>query len=186
MNTNLKEKIHAKSDNIKVKTNNGKWYVIDTNFYWDENRTLYLIEHQTYGDETEHLIIDEDGEVVQGDVWNGFDDYDYVREEFFEGCKFERNLMSADLSECDLEHDVAFNLEVDSLEIAVAIGRDGKGNSPQYLYYIGSDKENDLHLEGGDVDENIEHTEFLKMTEVDMKIEMLRVLDVFKNAWTEK
>lgn len=36
--------------------------------------TVFLLEHETFGDETEHLITDDDFKLVLEDVWNGFDD----------------------------------------------------------------------------------------------------------------
>lgn len=56
----------------------GTWYSIDTQV---TDHSLYLLlEHEEYGDETEHLIIDHTGELILDDVWNGFDDLDYFLE----------------------------------------------------------------------------------------------------------
>lgn len=59
-----------KREGIKVKGHVGTWYVID------ERDGLYLLEHETYGDEAACVIIDGEGNLVMEDVWNGFDDYD--------------------------------------------------------------------------------------------------------------
>lgn len=64
----------AKREGIKVEGHRGTWYVIDEAEY--EGRTLYLLEHETYGDEAASIIIDSDGEVVLEDVWNGWLDYE--------------------------------------------------------------------------------------------------------------
>ena len=36
---------------------------------------VFLLEHETYGDETGCVIVDENGMLLVGDVCNGFDDY---------------------------------------------------------------------------------------------------------------
>lgn len=53
---------------IKVAGHRGTWYVID------EEGGLYLLEHETYGDEAACVIVDEEGNLIQEDVWNGFND----------------------------------------------------------------------------------------------------------------
>lgn len=43
------------------------------------NLKLYhLLEHLTWGDETCSIIVDDNGQLVLDDVWNGFDDMDYA------------------------------------------------------------------------------------------------------------
>ena len=71
-------RITADSDGIKVEGYRGKWYVIDSvAFVKDgEMHEAFLLEHETYGDETEGLIVDEDGKLLEDDVWNGFDDFE--------------------------------------------------------------------------------------------------------------
>lgn len=65
-------KIMADSKGIKIDRYRGKWYVIDTAI----NNTFkyFLLEHETYGDESACLIVDQDGKIIVDDVWNGFDD----------------------------------------------------------------------------------------------------------------
>ena len=63
-------------DGIKVKGHYGKWYVIDERDY--DGRTLYMVESETYGDEAAALIIDEDFNLVADEIWNGWDDYEYL------------------------------------------------------------------------------------------------------------
>lgn len=65
-------------EGIKVEGHRGTWYVIDEKEY--EGKTLYLLEHETYGDEAVCIIIDEDRNLVMSDVWNGFDDYEEAME----------------------------------------------------------------------------------------------------------
>ena len=65
-------------DGIKIEGRTGTWYSIETQV---TNHSLYLLlEHEEFGDETEHLIIDHTGELILDDVWNGFDDLDYFLE----------------------------------------------------------------------------------------------------------
>lgn len=68
-------KITEKSEHIRIEGWRGKWYVIDTMMDTKYGK-IFLLEHETYGDETEGLIIDENGKVICDDVWNGFDDFE--------------------------------------------------------------------------------------------------------------
>ena len=65
-------------EGIKVAGHRGRWYVIDEAEY--DGRTLYMVESETYGDEAASLIIDEDFNLVADEIWNGWEDYDYIRE----------------------------------------------------------------------------------------------------------
>ena len=67
-----------KKDNIRINGDVGTWYIIDEKEYKD--KTLYLLEHEDFGDEAGCLIIDKNYNVVMDDVWNGFDDYDYLED----------------------------------------------------------------------------------------------------------
>lgn len=67
------------SDKIRVDGYVGTWYVIETATFGGER--YFLVEHEKYGDETAHLILDEDGRLVLGDVWNGFDDLEEALED---------------------------------------------------------------------------------------------------------
>lgn len=65
-------------DGIEIQGWYGTWYSIGTQVI---DHSLYLLlEHEEFGDETEHLIIDHTGELILDDVWNGFDDLDYFLE----------------------------------------------------------------------------------------------------------
>lgn len=70
--------VNDESTGLKIDGHVGKWYAIDTKVYNGEN--VYLLEHETYGDESACLIVDENLTVLLDDVWNGFDDYDYYLE----------------------------------------------------------------------------------------------------------
>ena len=65
-------------DGIEIQGWYGTWYSIDTQV---TDHSLYLLlEHEEYGDETEHLIIDHTGNFILDDVYNGFEDLDYFLE----------------------------------------------------------------------------------------------------------
>lgn len=65
-------------DGIEIQGWIGTWYTINTQV---TDHTLYLLlEHEEYGDETEHLIIDHTGELILDEVYNGFDDLDEFKE----------------------------------------------------------------------------------------------------------
>ena len=61
-------------DGIKVEGHRGTWYVIDASDCPILKHTVFLLEHEQFGDEAAGLIVDEDFRVVLDDVWNGFDD----------------------------------------------------------------------------------------------------------------
>lgn len=73
------------SGHIRVEGHVGTWYVIDDGRFaltpdtadgkpLTIRRHLFLLEHETYGDEAACIIVDEDGKMVLDDVWNGFED----------------------------------------------------------------------------------------------------------------
>ncbi|MGL5712219.1 MAG: hypothetical protein ACRCX2_04315 [Paraclostridium sp.] len=61
-----------KKDNIVIKGHRGTWYVIGEDFY--SGYRVYLLEHEEYGDEAPCLIVNENLDIIQDEVWNGFDD----------------------------------------------------------------------------------------------------------------
>ena len=61
-----------KRDGIKIKGHVGKWYVIDETIW--NGAKVYLLEHETYGDEAACLIVNENLTVILDESWNGFDD----------------------------------------------------------------------------------------------------------------
>ena len=69
-------KITETSEHIKIEGWRGKWSVIDT---MEDTQygygKIFLLEHETWGDETEALIVDGNARVIFDDVWNGFDDF---------------------------------------------------------------------------------------------------------------
>lgn len=57
---------------MKIEGYRGTWSVIDSSYH--HGREVFLLEHETYGDETASLIVDRTGRIVLDDVWNGFMD----------------------------------------------------------------------------------------------------------------
>lgn len=65
--------IDLHSEGIEIEGYSGTWYVIDVQRIQD--RDLFLLESEIYGDEAACLIVDENRNVVMDNVHNGFDDY---------------------------------------------------------------------------------------------------------------
>lgn len=65
-----------KTENIKIYNHTGTWHVIDQTKY--NGNDVYLLEHGTWGDMTENLIVDKNLNILLDDVWNGFDDLEYL------------------------------------------------------------------------------------------------------------
>lgn len=72
--------ITRNSEHIKIEGYRGKWYVIDDTIY--NAQQWFLLEHETYGDETASLIVDCFGNVA-GETW---DDIRTGLEDCFEYC----------------------------------------------------------------------------------------------------
>lgn len=64
--------IHNDSDHIRVAGHCGTWYVIDETEV--NNKKFFLLEHEEYGDEAANVVVNQYGELIEEDVWNGFDD----------------------------------------------------------------------------------------------------------------
>ena len=83
-------KINSKSKTIKIDGYVGTWHVIGNRTYpvmvngRYEFTELFLLEHETYGDETESLIVNNAGRILMSDVWNGFGDVDELDEITYE------------------------------------------------------------------------------------------------------
>ncbi|MDR0818760.1 MAG: hypothetical protein LBN43_04220 [Oscillospiraceae bacterium] len=61
--------ITRNSEHIKVAEHTGKWYCIDE--YETGGQRFFLLEHETYGDETEHIVVDETGFKIFGEMYDG-------------------------------------------------------------------------------------------------------------------
>lgn len=70
---------------IAIDGREGTWYVIDEGDFiltpdTDDGQPLtihahlFLLEHEQYGDEVAHIIVDDSGSLILEDVWNGFGD----------------------------------------------------------------------------------------------------------------
>ncbi|WP_317981471.1 hypothetical protein [Paenibacillus glycanilyticus] len=64
--------LHRDSDRITVQGHMGTWYVIDE-MQWD-GHTVFLLEHEDYGQDVPGLIVRDDGFLVLSGVHNGFDE----------------------------------------------------------------------------------------------------------------
>lgn len=67
-------KITEKADHIKIDGHKGFWYVIDYSYH--RGQEVFLLEHETYGDEAAGLIVDEKGKIILNEVYNGWFDLD--------------------------------------------------------------------------------------------------------------
>ena len=67
-------------EGIKVNGYRGTWYVVEQDVFHRPMETgvedipVLFLEHEKYGDEAAWIIIDENGDVILEDVWNGVDD----------------------------------------------------------------------------------------------------------------
>ena len=64
--------MNADTSGLTVAGHIGTWHTIDQHEVG--GHSFYLMEHDTYGDETACIIVDERGKLVLDDVYNGFDD----------------------------------------------------------------------------------------------------------------
>lgn len=58
--------------NIKINGHIGLWYEIGWKLINDKK--YYLMESQAYGDLAACIIIDDNNNLIQDDIWNGFND----------------------------------------------------------------------------------------------------------------
>ena len=68
-------RINDGMDGIKIAGYRGTWYVIDSTIR--EGRRYFLLEHETYGDQTCGLIVTPDAELIGetfDDIETGLDD----------------------------------------------------------------------------------------------------------------
>ncbi len=79
----INDDIYKEKTNYKIKGHIGTWYSIaKTNYtYKDKSKLLYIMEHEEYGGAAAWVIIDSEGNIVLEDVYNGWDDLQYVLEE---------------------------------------------------------------------------------------------------------
>ena len=81
--------IHSGSEDITVEGHTGTWYVIDETEINDEK--FFLLEHEEYGDEVAAVAVNEQGELVAEDLWNGFaGDFKEAVQEYFEEKEIEQ------------------------------------------------------------------------------------------------
>lgn len=71
------EKLTHDSKHVVVHGHRGKWYVVDNGWFkknGDDPIHVFLMEHETYGDTSASVIVDEDANLIMEDVFNGFSD----------------------------------------------------------------------------------------------------------------
>lgn len=56
------------SEGIKIIGHRGTWYALESSHY--EGERVFLLEHERYGDEAAHIIVNQDGKIIMEDVWN--------------------------------------------------------------------------------------------------------------------
>lgn len=67
-------------DGIRVNGHRGTWYVVAQDIFHrptekgTEDIPVLFLEHEKYGDEVPLIVIDENGDLVLEDVWNGVED----------------------------------------------------------------------------------------------------------------
>ena len=59
-----------KQERIKVKGHIGTWYVVDE--YIFRGSSCYELEHEEFGSDAAHIIINSNGTVLHDEVWNGW------------------------------------------------------------------------------------------------------------------
>lgn len=82
------EELSASSDNISIDGHDGTWYVVAVDSRNGE--PVFELEHEEYGDEAAHLIVDRNANLIYDDIWNGFDDMrerDEINKEILENAK---------------------------------------------------------------------------------------------------
>lgn len=65
-------RITEHSEHIQVDGHEGTWYAIDSETI--NGVDYFLLEHEKYGDEAAGVIVNDKGQVVCEDIWNGFDE----------------------------------------------------------------------------------------------------------------
>lgn len=103
-------------EGIKVSGHFGAWYVINEATYFGS--TIYLLEHEQYGDETCGVIVDENNNLILDDVWNGF--LDYEESQIYEVSKALGMVITEDEYEQVCEDWMAFSRDPSSYTVVVA------------------------------------------------------------------
>lgn len=74
--------VTEQTSGLSIEGHEGTWHTIDQTEL--EGEQFFLMEHDEYGDEAACIVVNESGELVAEDLWNGFDDgfHEAVREYF--------------------------------------------------------------------------------------------------------
>lgn len=64
--------IDATTDGIKVEGHRGTWYVLDEVIF--EGKSYFLLEHETYGEDADHIAVDSTGFNIFSHITDGTDE----------------------------------------------------------------------------------------------------------------
>lgn len=56
------------TEGIRVEGHRGKWYTVDSLRY--RGKTFYVLEHETYGEDAAHVLVDKFARLVLEDLWD--------------------------------------------------------------------------------------------------------------------
>ena len=59
----------ADTNKIKVEGHRGTWHIIDVVYF--DMKPYFLLEHNTYGEDADHVAVDVDGVLVLEDITGG-------------------------------------------------------------------------------------------------------------------
>jgi len=62
-------------ENVRIEGHRGRWHEIDFTYDMSRGRKIYLMEHSTYGEDANLIIIDEYNNILMEDVTEGFEEY---------------------------------------------------------------------------------------------------------------
>lgn len=75
-------KLTERMDQIKVRGIRGKWHTLESKDWCPGGPTLWLLEEDDYGDEWPLTIVDDEGNLVLENCYNGWDDLEECTDEF--------------------------------------------------------------------------------------------------------
>ena len=76
-----------KKDGIKIDGHTGTFYVVNEKEKF--GRKIFLLESELYGDESNHLVVDQNMKLLYSEEYNDFSDYEDALESFLYDLKSE-------------------------------------------------------------------------------------------------
>jgi len=70
-------------DNIKVEGHKGTWYKIGHTR--KASKTFYLLEHEIYGEDANHIAVDSEGKLILEDITDGMTELREFLNEKYQG-----------------------------------------------------------------------------------------------------